>query len=244
MRFTSHLTLPTVVVAAAAAFVPLQSAHAALVNLCGPMVCYEYDNDAMNNPGINSFGAPTLLGGSDVLEFTPTTFGLISTGGSVETLSAVFQFTRVYTTNGGEITSLSVTDSGDYRILNGGSVSDSLRLTSTDLNDDSGLPGFPESVTDLQVFSTAAPTPGFSFVNWSLTSSIDPAAAFNDVADVVNLQIHNVLDAVTYAAGQQAIIAKKLVLTTGVAVVPIPAAAWLFGSALGLLGWGVRRHAA
>lgn len=243
MNVARDLTHAAIVVVAAATFMPMQAAQAALVNLCGPNVCYEYDNDITNNPGIAQFGAPSLLAGSDVLEFTPTSFGLISAGGSTESMTADFKFNRVYTTNGSEITSLSVTDSGDYRILNGGTVSDTLRLTSVDQVDDNSLPGFPESVTDLQVFTTSTPTPGFTFVNWVLTSSLDPATAFNDLASVVNLQIHNVLDAVTYGAGQQAIIAKKLVLTTGVSAVPVPATAWLFGSAFGLLLWARRKLA-
>ncbi|MEZ5564966.1 MAG: hypothetical protein R3F24_05380 [Gammaproteobacteria bacterium] len=108
--------------------------------------------------------------------------------------------------------------------------------------DDNSLPGFPEGETNLQIFGAAVPTPGFSFVNWSLTSSVNPAAAFSDFAGVVNLEIQNILSATTSAPGQQAIIAKKLVLTTGVAVVPIPAAAWLFGSAIGLLGYARRQR--
>lgn len=238
-----NLAFATVGLMMSATFGSMQVAKAAMVSLCGPTVCYEYNDDVGSNPGIAAFGSPYLLAGSDILEFTPTNFGLISTGGTAETMMATFQFDRVYATNGGEITSLSVTDTGDYRILNGGSVSDALRLTAVDQVNDDSLPGFPESVTNLQVFSAAAPTSGFSFVNWALTSTINPAATFSDFAGVVDLQIHNVLDAVTHAAGQQAIIAKKLVLTTSVAVVPVPAAAWLFGSAIGLLGW-VRRHRA
>ena len=99
MRSVSLLSVGMV----AAAFGGLVSApvSAALVTLCGPNVCYEYDNDPAVNAGITLFGAPSLLGMSDVLEFTPTAFSASSSGG-VATTSAVFQFKRIYSIGGGE----------------------------------------------------------------------------------------------------------------------------------------------
>ncbi|MEZ5564967.1 MAG: hypothetical protein R3F24_05385 [Gammaproteobacteria bacterium] len=91
--------------ATAVLFSTTSPTYAATVSLCGPMVCYEYDDDVGNNPGLTAFGSPSLLAGSDVLEFTPTSFGLISTGGTTESTTATFQFSKVYATNGGEITS-------------------------------------------------------------------------------------------------------------------------------------------
>ena len=49
------------------------------------------------------------------------------------------------------------------------------------------------------------------------------------------------MQAITENDGDFARIDKKLVLS--IAVVPVPPAAWLFGSALGLLAWVRRRIA-
>ena len=54
------------------------------------------------------------------------------------------------------------------------------------------------------------------------------------------LQIQNNLAATTGANGEQAWIQKKQG-GIGISVVPVPAAVWLFGSALGALGWLRRR---
>lgn len=232
-------------------------AQAALVTLCGPTICYEYDNNPVNNAGITLFGSPTLLGGSDTLKFTPTSFNADSDPGTVAipgpTVSAVFQFTRVYTTNGGEIASISVTESGDYQIIDGGAstgfVNVNMRLQSVDNVNNNPTTGFPEVVNPLFNWNTTTPT-GLALANWSLTGTITPAATFADLANDVDLQIQNTLQACSSLIPSQctagsgtdyAFIAKKLTLTATSTVVPVPAAAWLFGSALGLLGWVRRR---
>lgn len=221
-----------------------------LTQLCGPTVCYEYDSDVST-----LFGSPHLVGGTDILEFTPTSFDATSYGGGVDTTVALFNFTRVWTTVANkEIGTVSVVEEGDYQIVNGGSVSASLRLQSVDLTNDLGIPvgvnpgEFPESIVDLQGFTANTPT-GFAFQNWSLAGAVNPSVAFIDLATNVNLQIQNTLEAVTGASGQSAYIAKKLTLIVGAVSpienqIPVPAAAWLFGSSLGLLGWARRRASA
>lgn len=231
---------PLAVMAALAALAPLP-ASAALVQLCGPSICYEYDNNPGVNAGITLFGAPTLLGGSDTLEFTPTSFDATAAGaGGYDNTVAIFQFTRVWTTNGGEVASITVSESGDYQILNGGTVNVNLRLQVVDKANDDGLPPFPEVLNPIVNWNTSTPT-GLTAQNWSLSSTVNPAAAFTDLATVVDLQIQNQLQAFTYASGDFAHIFKKLTLTTTTTVVPLPAAAWLFMPALGLLGLCRRR---
>lgn len=221
-------------------------ASAAIVSLCGPNICYEYDSNPGVNAGITLFGAPTLLSGSDTLEFTPTAFSASAANGGIQTTTATFQFSRVYSISGAEIVSFTVNESGDYRIINGGAVSASLRLQSVD-KVNNGLGGsFPEVAVTSPIpnWSTTTPTgftPSgpFGFQNWSLSASLTPAALFQDLANVVDLQIQNTLDAFTFASGQQAFIQKKLTLVTS--VVPVPAAVWLFGSALAGIGFLRRR---
>lgn len=237
---SGSITGSVFLMAAAALFTA--PANAALVTLCGPNICYEYDNNPGVNAGITLYQAPTLLGGSDTVEFTPTAFNATSSNGTspaggLATTQAIFQFTKVYAINGAEIGSMSVTEGGDYRIIGGGTVSASVRLQSVDKSNE-GIGPFPEVLTDIQNFNTSVPT-GFSPQDWSLVSALNPAAQMIDPAKVIDLQIQNTLDAFTYASGQQAFIAKKLTLVT--TIVPVPGAVWLMGSALGLLGWVRRR---
>ncbi len=211
--------------------------NAALVTLCGPNVCYEYDDDPLVNPGIGgaAFGTPTLLTNSDVLAFTPTAFSAqAQDAGGSDTNVQSFNFTRIYSLTGAELVNLSASESGDYQIINGGTVSAQLDLEITDLVDDFGTTGFPESATGGGNFSSSTPT-GFVPAEWSLDGSISPAAAFEDLANDISLMVTNTLQADTTAAGEFARIDKKLFLTV-TTIVPVPAAVWLFGSAL--LGLG------
>lgn len=219
-------------------------AQAVPVTLCGTSICYEYDNNAGVNPGIALYGAPTLLSGN-TLSFVPTNFNADSDYGSpipTPTSVAVFKFTRVYTTNGGEVASITVNESGDYQIIGSGFVNVNMRLQSVD-NVDDGLPtpGFAESTAPQFNWNTSTPTGG-PLVNWSLTGVITPAAMFADLATDIDFSIQNTLQAFA-ASPSYAFVQKKLSLqVTAVSTVPVPAAVWLFGSALGLFGF-MRRKA-
>ena len=212
-------------------------ASAAPVTLCGPTVCYEYDNNPVANAGITLFGAPSLLGFSDTLLFTPTSFSATATNGALVTTTSTFQFTRVYSTNGAEIANITVTEAGDYRILEGGYVGATLRLQSIDKVNNGGG-GFPQvAITNpnpnwgTSVATGTFASPG-TLQNWTLVGSLDPAATFQDLATEVDLQIQNTLDAFTFTSPSLAFIQKKLTITTTLVTIPVPAAAWLFGSAL------------
>lgn len=218
------------------------SAPAQAATLCGVTVCYEYDP---GQSAVALFGLPTVLPFSDTLQFNPINF--IADAPAPQTTTATFQFSKIYQigfANGGgaEIANIQVKEFGDYQILNAGSVNANLQLTTVDqINNPGGPLAFPELIINQFNWNSSTPT-GFSFVNWSLIGNVTPAASFGDVADVVDLKIQNVVQA--FASGSNyAFIQKKLNLTVTATVVPVPAAAWLFGSALGFIAWVRRRPA-
>lgn len=228
-------------------------AQAAVVSLCGNTVCYEYDNNALVNTGLTLYGAPTLLANSDTIKFAPTSFDADSDPGTAgiptPTETAVFLFTRIYSINGAsEIGTISVAEDGDYQILGDASVAANLRVQVVDLVDE-GSPtlGFPEQIVDNQLFTSNVPT-GFAFGQWSLSSTVSPSLVFADLASSVELSIQNTLQAFSGPGGGYGYIAKKLLLTVSTTTpvdvnIPVPAAAWLFGSALGAMAWMRRRKA-
>lgn len=215
------------------------AAQAAIVApQCGPTICYVYD-DAQ--AAVSVLGLPMLAG--DQMFFTPASFRAESQNGSpaIDTATANFVFTKVYSHDGSEVEGtgadialIKVNESGDYQITNGDAVGVTLRLQAVDL-------ASAELATVTEYFSATADTGGLA-PNWSLMASLDPASAFTAPADRINLGIQNTLTAETNAAGEDAWIQKKFVLTVST-VVPVPPAAWLFASALGLLGWIRRRTA-
>jgi len=219
------------------AFAVLPAARAATVSLCGPSVCYEYDNA---QAAVALFGLPTLIGNNII--FTPTVFraesqdgvGLHS-GTNTDSVSATFVFDRVYTTlPGDEIFGLYLYEDGDYRIIQDGSVSGDLYFRAYNLNN------LLENTLATDSFGPVSGDSG-GLQLWNMSANLWPSAVFSTIADDLRLQIQNDLSAFTDANGERAWIQKKLVLNvTTVVPIPVPAAAWLFGSAIGLLAW-VRR---
>jgi hypothetical protein len=233
-----HALAAILLAAGAICATPVQ---AALVQLCGQTICYEYDNNPIVNDGLLLLGVPRLRGNSDVLSFTPSVFHAMAFGpGGLDERTASFRFSRIWSPAGLEIGAISISESGDYQLFNGGSVTAGLVLHSSDLVDDGYGPGFLESVAAVEGFASSTPT-GLPFRNWSYTSSIDPAASFADLATSVDLTIFNVLQAATDSPGHSAFIARKLSLTAATAVVPAPAGFWLLATGGLLLAGRIRQ---
>lgn len=203
-------------------------ATAALVSVCGPSICYEYDNAQV---GILKFGSPTLVG--DAMQFLPVNFRAESANGAgFDVDTATFVFNRVYSISGADIISVTASEFGDYRIISGGTVDVDLYLQAA-----SNVNALDFTV-DLNSFGTSGPSGGPQL--WSLGASVSPSAVFTNLANDLALTVQNTLTAFTGNSGELAWIQKKLILE--VAVVPVPAAVWLFGSGLALLGFARRRQ--
>jgi len=200
------------------------------VALPGDTITYEYD-DVANAAALALFGAPTVVG--DELRFLPPSFRAESIDGAgSDVVSANFIFSRIYSHGGGDIMSISVVEFGDYEIINGDSVGADVLLTVSNNND------FTEFANASDAFDAAGDSGGL--MTWLMQAGLNPAVLFDSVANDVALSLQNTLVATTDAFGETAWIQKKI--TVVASAVPVPAAVWLFGSALGLLGWARRRR--
>ena len=231
-----------IVKAAAVAVVSLcaVSSYAATVTLVGTTVTYEYDD---GQAALSLFGTPTLIG--DVVRFLPPDFSAISSNGEgVVITTANFIFDNVYANNSGlALSTVLVQESGDYEITNGDGVTADLRLQLTSNTD--GL-AFPLVVSD-SFDSTLGGSGGLQ--EWALSTVIDPEFE-GQLSNSFAVSIQNTLTAFTDEAGESAWIQKKLAFVaveeggTLPPAIPIPAAAWLFGSALlGLMGVARKKRA-
>jgi hypothetical protein len=218
-----------------------QTVSAASVNHCGPTICYTYD-DAQ--AAVALFGLPTFVG--DAVRFLPPSFRAQSDAGvaqntplaSRDTVVANFRFDRVYSGTGKDIGFIRVVEAGDYEIING---------------DDVGVDLFVQAASNVDAFDVTTAINSFDasgdsggLQKWQLDAIIKPlvdpsdiwGAGWLDSSDMA-LNIQNTLTAYTTDTGETAWIQKKITLV--VSEVPVPAAVWLFGSALAGLGWMRRR---
>ncbi|MBW7931056.1 MAG: VPLPA-CTERM sorting domain-containing protein [Gammaproteobacteria bacterium] len=201
-------------------------ASMATTTQCGPDVCYQYDE---TQAAIALLGNPRLVG--DDLQFLPWDFWAISSDGTgAGAMSTIFTFDRVYTLSGADILGLTVHEEGDYEIVGHGGVADLLDMqASSNVNAlDTGGASAP--------FNAAGDSSGPRI--WTNTLSFNPG--FSGPANDMKLSITNTLTADTAGSGDYAFIHKKFVLQT-LTTVPVPAAVWLLGSGLGLLGLLRRR---
>jgi hypothetical protein len=204
-----------------------QTVSAASVTQCGPTICYKYD-DAQS--AVAEFGQPTFVG--DAVRFLPPSFRAQSDDGAgFDTATGNFIFDDVYTISGADIGFIFVREAGDYEITNGGSVSVDLQLQISSNVD------FFDFATSESSFDASGDSGGLQ--RWQLDGSLLPEQEFFNLANSMSLNIQNTLQAYTDANGESAWVQKKITLV--VSEVPVPAAVWLFGSALAGLGWMRRR---
>jgi len=211
-------------------------AQAAPVTQCGPTICYSYD-DAQAATAL--FGSPTLVG--DALVFLPPSFRAESLNGAgTDIVSANFIFDEVYSVSGADIANFTVFESGDYEMIGGDEVGADILLTVVSNAPNPDFPPIPENGTSLASFVATGDSGGQQ--EWDLLNSYNLYDDFSLPTNSLQLSLQNTLTAIAGDPTDSAWIQKKLTLTA--AAVPVPAAVWLFGSALGAMGWLRRRKSA
>jgi hypothetical protein len=205
-------------------------ANAGTVTDCGPSICYTYD-DAQAATAL--FGTPTLVG--DSLVFLPPSFRADTTtldvSETTDIVVANFIFDEIYSVNNVDITRLIAYESGDYDIIGGSEVGADVLFTVVNLEPNPGFPPLPESGTNLTSFTATGDSGGQQ--EWELYNDYIFGDDFDLTTKSLQVSLQNTLTAIA-SNPDEAWIQKKLTFT---AAVPVPAAVWLFGSGLGLLGF-------
>ena len=205
-------------------------ANAATVTLYGDDVKFSYDDSSL-------FGSATVVGNN--IFFLPTAFRAESFNGqspspTLDTLNIVAEVT----TAGYVMTGFSLLEQGDYRLSTGGTsvgVNTNIQVSSG-----SALCGPSNTACQANHNVNASGLSAIgSTTEWSASSNINLADTLGWGSDTLaTVQVQNTLNASTLNVGEQAWVQKKFI---GVAVqtseVPVPAAFWLFGSALASLSY-------
>ncbi len=202
--------------------------HAAVVTVFGDDVQFTYDDATL-------FGVATAVGNS--IFFTPTTFVAESnnTDGLVTTSETLF-ITVEMLGSSTVMTQFALAEQGDYRL--DGTTSSVTATGTFDVSSNTS------AFSDSNAISAGPLTVQGALTDWTINSMIDLADTVGWGQDTaVTFMLDNILTAESNASGDQAIIQKKFgAFGVQVTVIPVPAALYLFGSALALLGWGSRRR--
>jgi len=205
--------------------------NAAEVTQCGDNVCFTYDDSTL-------FGSANVVGNN--IFFLPTEF----VASSVDDEGATSTFATINVvvesiTEGFDMTQFMLLEQGDYR-LDGrsASVTAAGMLAVTSLTQTCGGL-FPCRESD--IFNVEGLDTYGAMTDWEGSAMVDLTSNQNWGSDTkVTMTIENRLSATTLQLGDQAFIEKKFA-GVGITVVPVPAAVWLLGSALGGLGLMRRR---
>ena len=208
-------------------------ANAATVTLIGDDVSFTYDDSTV-------FGEALVVGNS--INFFPTTFFAESLNGEGTVSNNATINVRVEAiTEGFSMSVFQLREQGDYFLVG----DDATATIGGEFSITSGTKGcdiFNPCRTSDSINAGPLDTLG-AYTQWEMGSTIDLA----DIEDWQNdtsvvMTIENRLTATTLNLGEQAFIEKKFA-GVGITVVPVPAAVWLLGSALGGLGFMRRRKA-
>jgi len=215
--------------------------QAAAITIEGDDVKFTFDDST-------AFGSANVIGNS--IFFLPTTFLAESLNGDGAVTNNVTLNIEVEVITAGYVMeSFQMVEEGDYKLNgDGASVSANGQFRITGLTNPCGTGIFAPICKAEQIFDAGPLTVNTdSPVTWDASAFIDLAdTAFWGTDTKVTMTLENLLTATTLTAeeGETAFIQKKF---GGVGMiinpVPVPGAVWLFGSAIGLLGWVRRRRA-
>lgn len=216
------------------------SSQAATVTLNGDNFSFTFDDSTL-------FGSAGVVG--DSIYFLPTNFGAQATNldGAVITSDVLNIQIQVLDGFSYEIGSISFVEVGDYELFGSSAevqANGRLQVTSNTKVGPNPLliPGLPDvALNTSQIFAAGNMDTVGALTEWSAIAAVDLTAIAGWGSDTsIVVQVQNNLRAVTTELGDSATIQKKAQLI-GLSVqpseVPVPGAAWLFGSALvGLIG--------
>jgi len=211
------------------------TANAAIVTINGDDVSFTYDNATL-------YGTANVIG--NTIFFFPTAFRAESTNGSpsIDSISETLSIEVNAITEGFSLSTLMISEDGDYRVDGAGSsVTANGLFRATSLT--TLCSGFSPCQDEAFLNAGALLQTGTSNDPWSMGGTINMNNTPGWGSDTsLNLTIENNLSATTLASGEIAWIEKKFSVT--IPGVPVPAAVWLFGSGLlGLVGIARRKAA-
>jgi hypothetical protein len=198
------------------------TASAAMVTVYGDDLSFTYDDSTL-------YGSANVIGNN--IFFLPTGFTAESLNGGLDESSEILTIQVDVTTAGFVLTDFGLNEVGDYFLKGQGA--------SVSAGGSFGVESGTSAFSDSNVLSAGSLLVQDTFTNWSIDSTImlsDTAGWDSDTSVLITLE--NILSASTQVNGEEAFIEKKIG-SVGIIVneVPVPAAAWLFGSALfGLAG--------
>ena len=191
---------------------------------------------------IGLFGTVEVIGDS-IVSF-PTDFRAESVDGAGTILESDNGTVQVIAKSGYQIDGINVLERGDY-LMTGANASIDVDGWSSifDWNNLLDGPSITQNLSitgDLTIIDSEIHT-------WEGVTSFDLTGSGWDDVNHIGLQLQNNLSAYTFADGETAWIEKKITggsidLSIATTVIPVPAAAWLFGSGLlGLVGVARRK---
>lgn len=210
---------------------------AALVTLDGDGFNVVYDDAALG-----LFGSPTLSGDGKTILFSPLSFKATSANQGYVPETSNVQFDIILDDGSKQLSGVRLIENGDYRLVNGGNLSEvpevnvsgELRLTNLFTGNQFVQQAFSAGALANTCSSITSCTPS----PWTIDTSASADAAWGAVD--VRVRIQNDLLAGSFEARDFADIEKKhasQTISLTPTFVPVPAAVWLFGSALaGLMG--------
>ncbi|MDG1663181.1 MAG: VPLPA-CTERM sorting domain-containing protein [Pseudomonadales bacterium] len=219
---------------ALAVCLPLQAAE---VSVDGTDVTFTYDDSTL-------FGPAFVVGNS--IFFTPTTFLAQSANveGAVQSTATLNIDVQVKSGSTYLMDGFQLMELGDYLLTGNGSASAQAvaRLQVISKTTTCGLMGSPVCIV-ADTDDTGVLTAQNALTDWDLYAEVNYGAMWGPDTHV-EAQIQNTLTATSTVSGDSSLVQKKFngVGLVVVEAIPIPATAWLFGSALAGLVVARRKH--